>query len=177
MAFTKRISIERYKNADELGSAGLIEGETESGERWIIFMDVEGRPSIYWPNREPDGGVIGEGIPLDRGVLGAVFRQLKVESEDELVSTFPIWEEREENPESIWGMRGIVYAVVPGDLTPGQKMAVFLKHLSEGWQLSTPERRLAKMKQILASSDDPAEVVARLQAAVATAEEHDKPIE
>jgi hypothetical protein len=118
MPFTKRISIERYKNADEVGSAGLIEGETEDGERWIIFMDTNGKPQVYWPRRDENGAVHGAPVPM-AGPVG-------------------------------------------------------------------PSQRMAKLKEILASSVDPVQVVARLRAAVEAAEqriaeegapERDQPIE
>lgn len=60
----KRISIERYPNATELDSAGLIEGESDDGRRWIIFMDEKGAPELYWPDRDPDGGVRGKPTTL-----------------------------------------------------------------------------------------------------------------
>lgn len=60
----KRITIERYKDPDQLHSAGVIEGETDNGQRWIIFLDEEGSPEIYWPDRDLDGGVRGRPVPL-----------------------------------------------------------------------------------------------------------------
>jgi hypothetical protein len=61
----KRIILERHKNPEEIGSAGLIEGETDAGDRWILFLDAEGKPEVYWPQREPEiGAVIGESIIL-----------------------------------------------------------------------------------------------------------------
>jgi hypothetical protein len=64
----KRITIERYKNADELNSAGLIEGETDSGKRWIIYLDADGSPQIFWPERDEDGGVTGPGVSMVRSI-------------------------------------------------------------------------------------------------------------
>lgn len=62
----KRISIERYKNPDEMQSAGLIEGETDDGRRWILFLDQSGAPDIFWPERDQDTGAVrGHGIKLD----------------------------------------------------------------------------------------------------------------
>lgn len=60
----KRISIERYKNAAELQCAGLIEGETDSGRHWILFLDEDGGPRVYWPERGENGVVVGEGVPM-----------------------------------------------------------------------------------------------------------------
>lgn len=59
MTFTKRIGIERYQGELAKECAGLIEGETEDGQRWIIFMDPNGRPEVYWPERDEDGAVKG----------------------------------------------------------------------------------------------------------------------
>lgn len=44
--------------------AGWIEGIRDDGSTWIMWLDAEGGPCVYWGRREPDGGVIGEGIPL-----------------------------------------------------------------------------------------------------------------
>ena len=60
----KRISIERYKDSDQLHYAGVIEGETDNGQRWIIFLNEEGAPEIYWPDRDPDGKVKGRPVTL-----------------------------------------------------------------------------------------------------------------
>lgn len=84
MPFTKRITIERYNSTPEdvlEGGplslqdqyAGCIEGETDDGKRWILFVDGDGRPLVFWPDREQDGAVIGDGIDLvpdDAGLQG-----------------------------------------------------------------------------------------------------------
>jgi hypothetical protein len=59
----KRISIERYKIPTS-GYAGCIEGETDDGTQWIMFLDETGKPEIFWPDRTPDGGVVGTAIGL-----------------------------------------------------------------------------------------------------------------
>jgi len=59
----KRISIERYKTLVD-NYAGLIEGETDDGHKWIIFVDKDGRPVVFWPKRDPSGATVGEPIPL-----------------------------------------------------------------------------------------------------------------
>lgn len=41
--------------------AGWFEPADKS---WIIYTDSEGKPAIYYPEREPSGAVIGEGIRL-----------------------------------------------------------------------------------------------------------------
>lgn len=63
----RRITIERYPNPDLYQSAGLIEGEADDGTRWIMWLDPNGMPSVYWPERDHEtGAVIGDGIPLTR---------------------------------------------------------------------------------------------------------------
>ena len=70
----KRITIERNKNASELGCAGQIEGETDDGRRWILFMDEHGAPEVFWPKRAEDGAVVGRSVDLsDKDQLGAVY--------------------------------------------------------------------------------------------------------
>lgn len=44
--------------------AGWIEGIREDGSTWIMYLDAAGSPQVFWPRRDPDGGVIGDGIPL-----------------------------------------------------------------------------------------------------------------
>lgn len=41
--------------------AGYIEPSDRS---WIIYLDATGKPSIYYPEREASGAVIGEGLRL-----------------------------------------------------------------------------------------------------------------
>ena len=69
MTFSKRIVIERYPEdmAQGCGYAGLIEGETEQGDRWIMWLDLDGKPQIFWPKRDEEGEV--KGAPV---VLGGV---------------------------------------------------------------------------------------------------------
>lgn len=66
----KRITVERYAEPNEVGYAGLIEGETDNGQRWIIWLDAEGAPALYWPERGPDGVVVGEPVVLPTGKSG-----------------------------------------------------------------------------------------------------------
>lgn len=60
----KRISIERYPNPVELGTAGLVEGERDDGSTWIMFLDEHGSPQCFWADRDEDGGAVGEPILL-----------------------------------------------------------------------------------------------------------------
>lgn len=82
----KRITIERYKNDDGMGPAGLIEGEDDAGNRWILFLDPLGRPEVFWPERAEDGAVVGDPINLDpvglTPALQAEFDQLLTEVPD-----------------------------------------------------------------------------------------------
>lgn len=41
--------------------AGYIEPADKS---WIIYLDADGKPALYWPERDADGGVIGEPVEL-----------------------------------------------------------------------------------------------------------------
>jgi hypothetical protein len=62
----RRINIERYPNPDEIGYSVALEGESDDGGRWIMFLDNQGRPKVFWPKREPDGAIVGDGILLTR---------------------------------------------------------------------------------------------------------------
>lgn len=41
--------------------AGYIEPAEKS---WIIYLDADGKPALYWPKRDADGGVIGDPVEL-----------------------------------------------------------------------------------------------------------------
>ena len=43
---------------------GWIEGMRDDGSTWIMFLDSTGDPTVFYPQREEDGGVIGEPINL-----------------------------------------------------------------------------------------------------------------
>lgn len=69
------ITIGRYDSgetiSDEDGTrplaavwAGWIEGEDLAGTGWIIYLDGQGRPAVYFPDRDPSGAVRGEPVPL-----------------------------------------------------------------------------------------------------------------
>lgn len=77
----KRVSIERYNTAledvplsDGLDPdrvslvqdwySGLIEGERDDGSTWIMFLDQNGSPQLFWGLRDEDGGVVGDPIRL-----------------------------------------------------------------------------------------------------------------
>jgi len=60
----RRISVERYRNPQELGYSGLVEGVRDDGSSWIMWLDENGSPALYWARRDEGGGVIGEPIDL-----------------------------------------------------------------------------------------------------------------
>lgn len=56
------ITIGRYEHESITKDyAGYIEPADKS---WIIYLDADGKPAIYYPERETNGAVIGDGIPL-----------------------------------------------------------------------------------------------------------------
>lgn len=163
----KRITIERYNPVPDdvplpeggpipvnAAYAGLIEGEADNGDRWVMFLDRNGRPEVFWPKREEDGAVIGDGIKLDRvpGQFSGVFSMLGVQDDadswDEngprnpgVVSCFPVWHPGKDIPTDKGGvyppdtMRGVVFAVVPGEgLSVRDRMRKFLDATSEGFK-------------------------------------------
>jgi len=66
------ITIGRYQAPGGCaGFSGWIEGADETGQRWITYIDVEGRPAMHFPRREPDGAVIGNPILLQPVPNGA----------------------------------------------------------------------------------------------------------
>lgn len=44
--------------------AGWIEGQRDDGTTWILWLNHEGSPEVYWPAREPSGAVIGDPVKL-----------------------------------------------------------------------------------------------------------------
>lgn len=56
------ITIGRYDHDSITNDfAGWLEPADKS---WIIYTDANGKPTVYYPEREPSGAVIGDGIPL-----------------------------------------------------------------------------------------------------------------
>lgn len=47
--------------------AGWIEGTRDDGTDWVLFLDKDGNPSVYWPHRAEGGGVLGEPVQLGVG--------------------------------------------------------------------------------------------------------------
>lgn len=43
--------------------AGWIEGVRDDGTEWIMWLNANGSPEVFWPRRDEDGGVVGE--PMD----------------------------------------------------------------------------------------------------------------
>lgn len=150
----KRITIERYKTPVD-GYAGLIEGETDDGRKWIMYLGLDGTPELFWPNRDEDGGVTGDGFNL-KDAWGIVRRYLKVENAEpggpeDMIATFPVFED---------GMRGIIFAVSPSDhprANTQTRMMSFIARMDrafsqqgpgweDGWEISDDDREAARWK-------------------------------
>jgi len=69
------ITIGRYDGCTSIASdgteaplteqwAGWVEGEDTAGKSWIVYLDGNGRPALYWPTRESSGAVVGEPVRL-----------------------------------------------------------------------------------------------------------------
>jgi len=57
------IQVERYRGLIGDHWAGAIYDDDDS---WIIYLDKDGRPSLYWSERDENGGVIGEPVVLSK---------------------------------------------------------------------------------------------------------------
>lgn len=67
----QNITVGRYDLTDPTpahetagGYSGWVEGATTGGQRWIFYLDCDGRPVLYWGRREADGAVVGDPIAL-----------------------------------------------------------------------------------------------------------------
>lgn len=68
----QRITIGRYKApSDELPEGvhaasefhdGWIEGIRDDGTSWIMWLDANGNPEVFYANRDEDGGVDDESM-------------------------------------------------------------------------------------------------------------------
>lgn len=56
------LKIERYDD-EQINEdySGFIEPSDRS---WIIYLDNDGKPALYWDNRDEHGAVIGEPVHL-----------------------------------------------------------------------------------------------------------------
>ena len=79
-----RISVERYRPSDVCGVsvddgpevvvpitseyAGLVEGVRDDGTSWLMYLDADGSPLVFWSQRGPAGEVIGAPISLQSGL-------------------------------------------------------------------------------------------------------------
>ena len=61
----RRINIERYDNPEQIGYSALIEGVRDDGTGWIMWLDNNGSPSVYFARRDETGAVISEGVDLE----------------------------------------------------------------------------------------------------------------
>lgn len=55
------LKIERYDGDVNEDYAGLIEPSDRS---WIIYLDSEGKPALYWSERDEHGAVVGDPVHL-----------------------------------------------------------------------------------------------------------------
>lgn len=63
------LTIGRYDHESiTVDYAGWIEPNDRS---WIIFLGADGKPAVYYDQRDAGGGVIGEGYRLDAPILTA----------------------------------------------------------------------------------------------------------
>lgn len=73
----QNITIGRYRPASDSGLivppgsvdvadlyAGWIEGTREDGSGWILWLDAQGSPDVFWGQRDPDGGIVGDPVVL-----------------------------------------------------------------------------------------------------------------
>ncbi|WP_043598929.1 hypothetical protein [Nocardia otitidiscaviarum] len=57
----RNINIERYEHPSITKDwSGLVEGVRNDGTSWILFVNADGSPELFWGSRDIDGGVIGE---------------------------------------------------------------------------------------------------------------------
>lgn len=57
----QNVTIGRY-NGTPANWDGWIEGTRDDGSRWIMYLDAEGSPEVFWAHRDEDGGV--QGLPV-----------------------------------------------------------------------------------------------------------------
>lgn len=61
----KNINIERYDHPSITRAwSGLIEGERADGSTWILFLNAEGSPALFWGERDAAGATIGDPVVL-----------------------------------------------------------------------------------------------------------------
>ena len=62
----RTITIGRYTldGSEPRTFTGYVEGLSNSGQSWIVYLDDDGLPALYWPRREESGAVIGQPIDL-----------------------------------------------------------------------------------------------------------------
>ncbi len=60
------ITIGRYTASAIMRNAwsGWIEGTSEDGRSWILFLGAADHPDLYFGHRDETGGVLGEPIVL-----------------------------------------------------------------------------------------------------------------
>lgn len=71
------VTIGRYRPAADYGLtvpegsvdvadlySGWIEGVREDGSSWILWLDANGSPDVFWAQRDEGGGIVGDPIVL-----------------------------------------------------------------------------------------------------------------
>jgi hypothetical protein len=136
----RRISIERYK--EPAGFAGLIEGASDDGQRWILFIGDDGMPYEYFGKRDPKtGAVTGERILLNENARRVCDDAIgeKIESDladirtdwgDEggVVTSFPAFEDDDGRI-----FRGRIYVEGPDGAEPNEVLRTFLTTVTAGF--------------------------------------------
>lgn len=57
------MTIGRYDTSvlEATGATGYIEPADAS---WIIYLNADGKPYLYWPERDADGAVVGDPVRI-----------------------------------------------------------------------------------------------------------------
>lgn len=55
------LKIERYDGDVSEDYSGLIEPDDRS---WVIYLDNDGKPALYWSERDEHGAVVGDPVHL-----------------------------------------------------------------------------------------------------------------
>lgn len=123
--------------------SGWIEGETDDGKSWIMWIDAQGHPKVFWPERDEHGAVVGDvGINLSTDPLcfSDVRRALKpTDEEGGLITAYPVVRADEEGGQDMDGWRGLLFLVAPNsEGTPTEKLARFLEMWVEGARNQPP---------------------------------------
>ena len=68
--------------------SAVVEGVRDDGSGWVMFIDADGCPELFWSERGPDrvvdGAVVGGGVIGDPIVLNSAIGSVTVETTYEL---------------------------------------------------------------------------------------------